>query len=474
MDSSLPTVVVGAGPIGLAAAAHLLQRGLNPIVLEAGAAPGAAVARWAHVRMFSTWALNIDPATRGLLEEHGWMAPADDDVPTGRDLLDRYLLPLAALPEIAPRVRLNTRVTGVARLGFGRVTTVGREAAPFVVRFEDAHGEGELLAQAVIDASGTFGTPNPLGASGLPALGERAHQAHITYGIPDVLGAERSRYAGRRVLVAGSGHSAFNAVLDLMRLTEEAPGTTITWVVRRRDLANLFGGGQSDQLPERGRLGTRVKALVERRALALVSGFKTSRVESVADGLIVSDGERALGPVDELIVATGLRPDLEPLRELRLALDEVVQSPAALAPLIDPNVHSCGNVPPHGAEELKHPEDRFYIVGMKSYGRAPTFLLRTGYEQVRSVVAALAGDWDAARRVELVLPETGVCSSAHPDTLEDDAASGCCGGPAPEGVNACCVKDADAKAAGEAGCGCGTSTPVALTLPVLNGGCCVS
>jgi hypothetical protein len=110
------------------------------------------------------------------------------------------------------------------------------------------------------------------------------------------------------------------------------------------------------------------------------------------------------------------------LSELRLGLDATVESPTALAPLIDPNVHSCGTVPPHGAEELRHPEADFYVVGMKSYGRAPTFLMLTGYEQVRSVVAALTGDVEAARRVELTLPETGVCSASP----AGEEASSCC------------------------------------------------
>ena len=146
---------------------------------------------------------------------------------------------------------------------------------------------------------------------------------------------------------------------------------------------------------------------------------------------MIGDGDRQIGPFDEIIVTTGLRPDLAPLRELRLDLDEIVEAPRALAPLIDPNVHSCGTVPPHGFMELSHPEPGFFIVGMKSYGRAPTFLLRTGYEQVRSVVAALAGDLDAASRVELVLPETGACSLGNRQPSESvepaAAAVGCCG-----------------------------------------------
>jgi hypothetical protein len=133
-----------------------------------------------------------------------------------------------------------------------------------------------------------------------------------------------------------------------------------------------------------------------------------------------------------VIGATGFRPDLSLLGELRLDLDDRVEAARALAPLIDPNVHSCGSVPPHGVDELTHPDDGVYVVGMKSYGRAPTFLLRTGYEQVRSIAAALAGDWEAARRVELVLPETGVCNgppSGEPAT--GAAASACCGAGSP-------------------------------------------
>lgn len=473
-NSALPVVVIGAGPVGLAAAVHLLNRGETPLVLEAGVTVGANIAQWAHVRVFSPWEFNLDPASQALLETHGWVAPPAEAYPTGQELLDRYLLPLAALPEIHSHLRLGTRVIGVARQGYSRITSAGREKAPFVVRFISEQGEGEVLARAVIDASGTYATPNPLGASGIPAVGERTHHDRIFYGIPDVLNTHRARYAGRRVLVAGSGHSAFNALLDLVKLAEEEPGTTITWVVRRAKLGNLFGGGDTDQLPERGRLGARLQTLVQRGALTMVTDYKVARIVATPAGLVVSDGLRDLAPVDEIVVATGLRPDLEILRELRLALDDVVESPVALAPLIDPNVHSCGSVPPHGAEELKHPETDFFMVGMKSYGRAPTFLLRTGYEQVRSVVLALTGDWEAARQIELVLPETGVCSSTSAYDEADVSASGCCGGPAPTGANACCVKDADAKAAGLDGCGCGSTVVQSLELPVLVGNCCAN
>jgi hypothetical protein len=154
-----------------------------------------------------------------------------------------------------------------------------------------------------------------------------------------------------------------------------------------------------------------------------------------------------------MIVATGFRPDVAMLREVRLSLDPWLECAAKIGPLIDPNIHSCGTVRPHGAMELAHPETDFYIAGIKSYGRAPTFLLATGHEQVRSITAALAGDREAASRVELELPETGVCSS-RPTARTMVAASSCCGGSAPADVDACCIDDALAKTAGAAGCGC--------------------
>jgi hypothetical protein len=327
-------------------------------------------------------------------------------------------------------VRLGATVTAVTRQGRSRLDTDGRDQARFVVRYEQAGVEHEITATAVLDASGTWTTPNPLGANGVPARGERSAAERFRYGIPDVLGADRARYANKRIAVAGGGHSAANVLLDLAALRPDAPGTEITWLLRRPDAARLVGGGANDELPERGRLGTAVDQLVADRVITAEHGFRTDSVIPVDGGVMIGDGDRQIGPFDEIIVTTGLRPDLAPLGELRLDLDEIVEAPRALAPLIDPNVHSCGTVPPHGFMELSHSEPGFFIVGMKSYGRAPTFLLRTGYEQVRSVVAALAGDLDAASRVEFVLPETGACSLANrqPSPGEPALAAAGCGG----------------------------------------------
>lgn len=457
--NGLPVAVVGAGPIGLAAAAHLLSYGLEPVIFEAGDRVGKAVRDWGHVPMFSTWRLNLSCAAVELLERQGWTPPDAEAFPSGAELADRYLEPLAATPEIRGRLHLRTRVTGIGRAGTGKVKTLGREAQPFELHLIDADGEERRLhAQAVLDASGTWLCPNPAGASGLPAPGERAAVDRIRYGMPDVLGHERHRYGGKRVLVLGGGDSAIGSLLSLAALIERDPGTRVTWAVRRPNLERSFGGGTADRLPRRGALGAQIKDIVEQNVFEPLAPFAVDRVDRAGGGSLLVVGAGMAGrqviEVDEMIVATGLRPDLSFLRELRLDLDPTLECARSLAPLIDPNEHSCGDVPPHGAAELMQPEPGFFIIGMKSYGRAPTFLLATGYEQARSVVAHLAGDEEAARRVELVLPETGVCVGPLLNV-----ASSCCGGPAPSGSAACCAEDATAKLQGIAGCGCPTATP---------------
>jgi len=425
---SPPVVVIGAGPVGLAAAAQLIGRGIEPLVLEAGPDIGHAVRAWGHVRMFSPWEFNADAAARALLEAEGWSAPDPGHYPTGSELVADYLVPLAATAALRGRIRTGWKVVGLARRDFGRLHDgAGRDAAPFVLHVETCCGVQAIEARAVIDCSGTWHSPNPAGSHGMPAPGEARHVARIAYGIPDVLGAERATYAGRTTLVVGAGHSAMNAVLDLAELAKRAPGTRILWAFRRPLGAVNFGGGAKDGLAQRGELGARAQALIETGAVTALAPFLIDRIGEAEGALAVTGRQEARETTvraDRMIVATGSRPDLSFLREVRLGLDPAVEATPALAPLIDPNLHSCGTVRPHGEAELRHPEAGFYIAGMKSYGRAPTFLLATGHEQVRSIAAFLAGDVAAARRVELVLPETGVCST---DRAPAAAATACCG-----------------------------------------------
>ena len=481
--NTLPVAVIGAGPVGLAAAAHLARYHQSFVVLEAGAQPGAAIREWSHVRTFSPWRYMVDAASRELLEQAGWRAPDPEALPTGGELVDQYLTPLSTHRALAPHIRYHARVIAVGRKDFDKVRTKGRDQQPFELRLSD----GTVIeARAVIDASGTWRQPNPAGSGGVAAAGERELTDRIAYGIPDVVTRDRHRYANRRVLVVGSGHSAFNVILDLLRLADEEPGTQIVWAMRRDNLDAVWGGGASDALEARGELGQRARRAVEAGKIRVLTPYRVRTVSLVGDELVVSGALRedvTTVAVDQVVVCTGFRPELAMLSEVRLGLDPWLECPTALGPLIDPNEHSCGTVRPHGARELAHPEKDFYIAGMKSYGRAPTFLLATGYEQVRSIAAMLAGDVAAAERVELVLPETGVCSTdastgassccapppvalGIPITLTATAApapapaSGCCGGPAPAGADACCSDDAAAKAEGKSGCGCGTEQPL--------------
>ncbi|WP_236832550.1 NAD(P)-binding domain-containing protein [Blastococcus sp. KM273128] len=437
LQTGLPVVVIGAGPVGLAAAAHLTDRGLTPLVLEAGDHVGAAMRAWGHIRTFTPWQYIVDPTAEKLLAPTGWTRPAGDVPPAGAEVVADYLEPLADVLGDAV-VRTGTRVVAVTRDGLDKSRTLGREQRPFLVRVQDRDDTvRDVRAAAVIDASGTWGQRNPLGASGLPAVGEaEAEAAGVLVGpLPDVLVTDRDRFAGRRTLVVGMGHSAANTLLNLAQLAREEPGTEVVWAIRSTDARRLFGGGEADQLPDRGKLGTDLHSLVLSGAIEHHAGFAITGLELTGDGTVtvvgqIADGERRMAGVHNVAAATGFRPDVAMLSEVRLDLDAGLEAPRQLAPLVDPAFHSCGTVPPHGHRELAHPgEPGFYVVGMKSYGRAPTFLITTGNEQVRSIAAHLAGDDAAADEVQLVLPETGVCSVTLPLTDDDAAAPGgsCCG-----------------------------------------------
>ena len=351
------------------------------------------------------------------------------------------MAPLAALPALSSRLHTGARVVAVTRQGMDKTHSRGRDTTPFLLTVEHPGGDiREYRAAGVIDASGTWGTRNPLGTSGLPAAGETAAAERISSALPDVLGRERARFAGRRVLVVGAGHSAANTLINLAELARHEPGTRILWAVRGATAAKVYGGGDADGLPARGQLGGRVRRLVEAGTVELHTGFGITALTPGAAGVRVTSTDGRSLAADVVVPCTGFRPDLDILRELRLELDPAVEAPRELGPLIDPEFHSCGTVAPHGAGLLAHPDKDFYIVGMKSYGRAPTFLLATGYEQVRSVAAALAGDREAAYTVQLDLPETGVCSTdagtsgdvpSASTELVVEPAGVCCGTPAP-------------------------------------------
>ncbi|MBL4578078.1 MAG: SidA/IucD/PvdA family monooxygenase, partial [Flavobacteriales bacterium] len=250
---------------------------------------------------------------------------------------------------------------------------------------------------------------------GVFADGEQEYKDHIYYGIPNVKSKELSRYKNKNILVVGGGHSATNVLLDFADIQKEYPETQINWVLRKKDISVVYGGKEDDALEARGALGVRIEKLVNSGKLNVFTPFHILKLTRNENGIQVK-GElngnvQTISNIDEIISNTGSRPDLDIIREIRIDSDASLESVFDLAELIDPNIHSCGTVRPHGEQELRQPERDFYILGSKSYGRAPTFLMATGYEQVRSVVAYLDGDFEAAKSVELNLPETGVCST---------------------------------------------------------------
>jgi thioredoxin reductase len=417
----LPVAIVGAGPIGLAAAANLVERGIDFVVYESGADAGASIRKWAHITFFSPWRHLVDPSSRRLLEATGWTAPEATGLPTGGEFVAAYLQPLSELDALASRIRFGVTVDAISREGMDRTRSAGRADTPFLLRITDVDGVREVTARAVIDASGTYLTPNSLASSGLDPLGLPAVAAHVSHALPDVVGRERDRFAGKRVTVVGAGHSAANTLLNLAALKREAQETRITWLIRNAGAVRVTTS-EDDELIARAAIGKRVDRLIATGAIQQLDRFEIVRLAPIDGGVRLIGqrvGELVEHDADVVVNATGFRPNLDMLREIRLELDDIVEAPARLAPLIDPNVHTCGTVEPHGFAELRQPEPNFFLAGMKSYGRAPTFLLATGYEQVRSITAHLAGDTAAASTVQLVLPATGVCSSGS-------SGSSCC------------------------------------------------
>jgi thioredoxin reductase len=333
-------------------------------------------------------------------------------LPTGDELVEGYLEPLAAIPEIAAGMRYSSRVVTVTRAGHDKVRTGDRSALPFLLRVDTPVVPETRPAAAVIDASGTWGSFNPLGSGGVPAEGEVEAADRISYRIPDLSGAERRAYAGRRVLVVGSGHSAANAILDLVSLAGSDAATSVVWAIRGSDAERVFGVVGDGRLPARQSLGARLRSVVDAGRVTLHTGFSVDRIRS-GDGDV---GVRSLDGREirahRVIAVTGQRPELGMTRELRLDLDARLEAPRRLAPLIDPDVHTCGTVEPHGHEVLGHPEPRYFTAGIKSYGRAPTFLTITGYQQVRSIVAALAGPGAEGARTGHVPASAGVAAAA--------------------------------------------------------------
>ncbi|CAM5418376.1 NAD(P)-binding domain-containing protein [Niallia circulans] len=434
IEKELPIAIIGAGPVGLAAAAHFIQYKQKVIILEAGTEVGANILTWKHIKLFSQWKYNIDKAASTLLERYGWEQPNLEEIPTGKELVENYLIPLSKIPELQEVIALNTKVISIAKKNTDKMKTANRENVPFVIYTEYKGTIQVLEARAVIDATGTWGNPNPANSNGVWLESEKSLKDNIFYGLPDILGESINRYKNKKVAVIGSGHSAINALLELGILKEKNPKTEIIWIIRKERVEDAYGGEEKDALEARGLLGSRIHGLVDKGIVQVHTSFRvdqlikrnnTSTLNIIGE---VNGVKLEIESIDEVIVNTGNRPSYSFLNELRTKVDFATESVEAISPLIDPNLHSCGTVRPHGEKELRQPEKNLYIVGSKSYGRAPTFLMATGYEQVRSIAAFMAGDIESSEKVELDLPETGVCSVSFSNITTNNSCetNSCC------------------------------------------------
>lgn len=375
--------IIGAGPIGLEAALAAHQRGYEVEVFERGTI-AASVRAWGHVRMFSPFAMNTSAAGKALLLEHGVSLPAPEALLTGAEFAECYLEPLAE--NLGVPIYLKTEVCAIARGSALKTEMIGdpeRSSTPFRLLVRQGDNERYASADLVFDCSGTFLTPNPLGDSGLLALGEGRAADAISYGV-----ARADVLAGARVLVVGSGHSAATAVRDLAA----QPGTSVAW--SRRKISDLpCARIPGDPLPARDTLAAEVNALFKSGRMPNYGGTVAEAVSKGKGSLEVNlrgqHGERQLY-VDHIVCATGFRPDLRLARELHVQTCWATEGTYPLAAsLLGETGGDCLAVPAFGAETLRHPEPGYFALGMKSYGRTPDFLLRTGLEQISSLLEML-------------------------------------------------------------------------------------
>ncbi len=392
--------VVGAGPIGLEAAAAALERGLDVHVFERGEV-GAHLLAWGHVQMFTPWRQNVGPASVRLLARNGWTLPPADEHPTGTELAERYLAPLAATPELRARVHTHSQVVHIARRGALKAEHAGtpaRREHPFRLCVRDAGGREQFLhAFSVIDASGVYGAPNWAGTGGIPARGEQYLAPQLSYHCDDVRGLRSERHAGRHTLVIGGGASAATTVTALAALAAEAPGTTVVWATRRAH-GHLAGELEHDALPRRAALFAAAHALQQGGDPAVtwiggaeVEGFEFNSATHRYRVALVLNGETRVEEVDQVVVNTGFGPDNSLYRELQVHECWASRGPLNLSAALLAAGQGDGTAAPVAdAGTLANPEPDFWILGAKSYARHDTFLLATGYAQVGTVMDTLA------------------------------------------------------------------------------------
>jgi 2-polyprenyl-6-methoxyphenol hydroxylase-like FAD-dependent oxidoreductase len=387
--------VLGAGPIGLEVALAAAERGWPFTLYEGAPSVAAHVRDWGHVRLFTPWEMNVSDRMRHALERAGEDVPSGNDLPTGSQVAERLYEPVAALPEMQPRLRLGTRVLGVAREGLLKHEEIASDVrGTHQFRLLLAHEDGSETverANVVMDCTGTYGNPNRMGDGGIPAPGEGGLEHRITRRLPD-FESEASEWSGRTILLTGHGHSAQTAARDLAELARHAAGTRVVWAIRAAE--PTWGAVPDDPLPERAALNAGAAELVAGASTAIESrlGAVTDALAGHGDRVAVTlrNGAPEQVEVDRVLALNGGVGDFGLYRQLQVHECYATAAPMKLsAALLEAGAGDCLQQETHGPETLTNPEPRFFILGAKSYGRNSQFLLRIGWQQVDDVFGLL-------------------------------------------------------------------------------------
>lgn len=391
--------IIGAGPIGLEALSAAIDAGFDVHLFERGE-PAAHPVAWGHVSMFTPWRMNLGPSSVRRLAASGWTAPETNALPSGNELAERYLQPLSHLPEMKSRIHSHSRVVQISRRGLVKDDALDartRAEHPFRLLVRDQGGrENFIHAFAVIDASGVYGQPNHAGDGGIPARNELYLAPQMSYHIDDVNGLRRERYAGKRTIVIGGGTGAATLVAGLVELAAQVPGTAVTWITR--EPANvLYHESPDDPLAPRRALFTAARGWiaggepnVRHLGGAIVDGIQYNSATHRYTVAVTCGELPAVEEADQVTVNAGYGPDTTVYRELQVDECPITRGVRGISAA----VRGEASAPDATADPagLTHPEPNFFIVGHKSFGRSPNFLLEQGYAQVGVVMAKLGAD----------------------------------------------------------------------------------
>jgi hypothetical protein len=428
----LHIAIIGSGPIGLEAA--LYARTLNHTVTVYDHGDIAAnVLSWNFVRLFTPWPMNTTPLGRATLSKE---FPASIH-PTGTQLRDEYLLPLAASALLRDSMRPHHRIITIGRADYHKADAIGKPArgqSPFRLLLTDPDGRERFdTADIVLDCSGTYGHHRFAGRGGIPALGERAAANRLHYILPDILHRDRDRFANRHSLLLGCGFSAATVLRDFAELHRTAPQTRVTWATRRdgqalhaiandpipgrRDLIDatlsftqspppwltlLKGAALEAIAPSPVGSALRTTLSGSKVTAAVFSGSQEAvrSADPPADGgplalhFTTPDGPRQI-IADECIPLVGYSPDASLYDQLQIHQCYATHGPIKLAAALlgattgnDCLIAGSALSP----DTLKNPEPHFYLLGAKSYGTNSNFLLQTGHQQIRDVFQIIQQD----------------------------------------------------------------------------------